>query len=95
MGQARRFWLVWLPAFVALQLAASWFVASLEPDGFDRCTASPSPSEVRLQVMTVAATNLVGAAAWMLRRWALVAAAWMTIAVGAMYWVLLRTPSTC
>ena len=94
LSQKMRFFACWLPSFLVIQVVGGFIIGSVEPDGFDRCTASPTPGEMRLQVWVavIVACVCAGLAVWLLRRYWLVAAIWLQIFASAPYLIVLRAP---
>jgi hypothetical protein len=92
----QRYVRIWWPIFLVTQIAA-WFVISrMEPDGFDRCTAAPSPAEMQLQVNTAISAGVILLAAVALLRGGrlVVAVIWIGL-LSFPFWVLLRDAGTC
>jgi cobalamin synthase len=88
------FILVWLPAFVAAQVVAVAVISAIEPGGFDRCTAAPSPGQQRIQV-AVAALSLalpLGIALVWLRGRYLIACVGLLV-LPALFWLVLLRPA--
>lgn len=94
LSQKMRFFACWLPLFLVVQFVGAVVIGSVEPDGFDRCTASPTPDEMRFQVWVAVfvACACAGLALWLLRRYWLVAAIWILIFASVPYLIVLRPP---
>lgn len=88
---------VWWPAFLIAQFVALVIVGSLEPEGFDRCTAMPSPTAQTVQaaIAGIAVVGVVLLAVWRLRCWLLVAALVPAGLAAFVWWVLLGSSRNC
>lgn len=83
--------LVWMPAFVGLQITGFAIVLALDPAGFDACdpSASSGPRPVQAGIACLAVGASVALAIWRLRGWRLLAALAPTaLAVQVWLWLL-------
>lgn len=92
----RRVW-IWWSGFVGVQVATWWWINGIEPDGFDRCTAAPTPEELRLQVwVAVGGTVLSAALAVVLWRGSRLVLALLAVAAAVLpYVVVLGGEQVC
>ncbi len=88
---------VWWPLFFGIQYLALVVVGRLEPAGFDRCEAMPSPGAQAVQVAAagIAVVVTTGLALWRLRNLQLLPA--LVAILGSMVvWLwLLQDPQNC
>jgi hypothetical protein len=89
--------LLWWLSIISVLITGWVIVACLEPAGFDRCEAAPTPGAQAAQRAVAAGSVIVttGLSVWRLNRWWL-ATALMTTGLAAAGWlVLLRGGQHC